>query len=91
MTGRPAAALLVPAAAVMPDQSADIVMTVAADGTVVPKPVRTGDVYQGLRVIQSGLTPDDRVIIDGLMRARPGGKVTPGGRQHRAAAGTSTH
>jgi multidrug efflux system membrane fusion protein len=44
---------------------------------VVPKPVRTGDVYEGLRVIQSGLTPDDRVIVDGLMRARPGGKVTP--------------
>jgi len=47
------------------------------DGSVVPKPVRTGDVYQGLRVIQSGLTDDDRVIIDGLMRARPGAKVTP--------------
>ena len=76
-TSRPAPALLVPAAAVMPDQSADIVMTVAADGSVVPKPVRTGDVYQGLRVIQSGLTDDDRVIIDGLMRARPGTKVTP--------------
>jgi RND family efflux transporter MFP subunit len=77
VTGRPAPALLVPAAAVLPDQSADIVMTVAADGTVVPKPVRTGDVYEGLRVIQSGLTPADRVIVDGLMRARPGGKVTP--------------
>ena len=67
----------VPAAAVMPDQSPDIVMTVTADGTVIPKPVRTGDVYQGLRIVQSGLTPDDRVIIDGLMRARPGAKVTP--------------
>jgi RND family efflux transporter MFP subunit len=77
VTGHPAPALLVPAAAVMPDQSSDIVMTVAADGTVAPKPVRIGEIYQGLRVIQSGLTPDDRVIIDGLVRARPGGKVTP--------------
>jgi membrane fusion protein, multidrug efflux system len=77
VTGHPAEALLVPAAAVLPDQSADIVMTVAADGTVAPKPVQVGDVYQGLRVIQSGLTADDRVIIDGLMRARPGSKVTP--------------
>jgi RND family efflux transporter MFP subunit len=76
-TGHLAAALLVPAAAVKPDQSADLVMTVAADGTVVPKLVRTGELYHGLRVIRSGLTPDDRVIIDGLMRARPGGKVTP--------------
>jgi RND family efflux transporter MFP subunit len=91
VTGRPAPALLVPAAAVMPDQSADIVMTVAPDGTVVPKPVRTGDIYQGLRVIQSGLTPDDRIIIDGLMRARPGGKVTPVDGQIVPAAGTSTH
>ncbi|MFL5283932.1 MAG: efflux RND transporter periplasmic adaptor subunit [Rhodopila sp.] len=88
VTGRPAPALLVPAAAVMPDQSADIVMTVTADGTVVPKPVRTGDVYQGLRVVQSGLTPDDRVIIDGLMRARPGAKVTPVDGGIAPAAGT---
>jgi RND family efflux transporter MFP subunit len=77
MTGHPAPVLLVPAAAVMPDQSADIVMTVAADGTVAPKPVQIGDLHQGLRVIRSGLTAEDRVIIDGLMRARPGGKVTP--------------
>jgi RND family efflux transporter MFP subunit len=75
--GSPVQALLVPAAAIMPDQSANLVMTVAADGTVVPKPVQTGELYQGLRVIESGLTADDRVIIDGLMRARPGGKVTP--------------
>jgi RND family efflux transporter MFP subunit len=77
VTGHPAPALLVPASAVLPDQSADIVMTVAADGTVVPKIVRAGEVHEGLRVIRSGLTPADRVIVDGLMRARPGGKVTP--------------
>ena len=54
-----------------------MVMTVAADGTVVPKVVETGALYHGLRVIRSGLAPTDRVIIDGLVRARPGGKVTP--------------
>ena len=54
-----------------------ILVGLSADGTVVPKPVRTGDVYQGLRIVQSGLTPDDHVIIDGLMRARPGAKVAP--------------
>jgi hypothetical protein len=31
----------------------------------------------GLRIIRSGLAPTDRVIINGLVRARPGGKVTP--------------
>ena len=33
--------------------------------------------FGGLRVIREGLGPDDRVIIDGLQRAKPGGKVTP--------------
>jgi RND family efflux transporter MFP subunit len=91
VTGHPAPALLVPAAAVVPDQSADIVMTVAPDGTVTPKPVQIGEVYQGLRVIRSGLTPDDRVIIDGLVRARPGGKVTPVGGNITLAASSGTH
>jgi RND family efflux transporter MFP subunit len=75
--GDPAPALLVPAAAVVPDQSRQIVMTVAADGTVVPKVVETGDLYRGLRVIRSGLAASDRVVIDGLVRVRPGIKVMP--------------
>ena len=75
--GRPAAALLVPDQSVMLDQSQSLVMTVAPDGTVVPKPVQVGALYDGLRVVQSGLAPTDRVIIDGLMRAMPGTKVTP--------------
>jgi multidrug efflux system membrane fusion protein len=52
-------------------------MTVAADGTIVPKVVDIGDLYRGLRVIRSGLAPDDKVVIDGLVRVRPGIKVTP--------------
>lgn len=73
----PAPALMVPDTAVLLDQSQHVVMTVAADGTVVPKPVETGDLRGGLRVIRSGLAPDDRVIIDGIVRAVPGGKVAP--------------
>jgi len=69
--------LLLPDAAVSTDQSRKLVMTVAADGTVVPKPVEVGQLSGGLRVISSGLSPSDRVIINGLMRARPGSKVTP--------------
>jgi RND family efflux transporter MFP subunit len=75
--GDPAPALLVPASAVVPDQSRQIVMTVAADGAVVPKQVETGDLYRGLRVIRSGLAASDRVVIDGVVRVRPGIKVTP--------------
>jgi RND family efflux transporter MFP subunit len=68
--------LLVPDAAVAADQATRMVLTVAADGTVVPKPVSLGPVVDGLRVIRSGLTPEDRVVIGGLHRARPGGRVT---------------
>lgn len=75
--GHPAPALLVPDQAVMLDQSQSIVLTVGPDGTVIPKPVEVGALYKGLRVVQSGLSPTDRVIVDGLMHAMPGTKVTP--------------
>jgi RND family efflux transporter MFP subunit len=68
--------LLVPDAALQADQSNQIVMTVAPDGTVVPKIVQTGDMVDGLREIQSGLSPNDKVVINGLMRAYPGIKVS---------------
>ncbi|MDN7753063.1 efflux RND transporter periplasmic adaptor subunit [Burkholderia gladioli] len=71
----PAPTLLVPDASVLPNQSEHLVLTVAADGTVVPKQVETGDVRGGLRVIRSGLADSDRVIIDGLPFAAPGSKV----------------
>jgi membrane fusion protein, multidrug efflux system len=75
--GRPAPALLLPAAAVVPDQANEVVMTVAADGTIVPKRVEIGGLYHGLRVIRSGLAATDTVVIDGLVRVRPGAKVSP--------------
>ena len=67
--------LLVPDAAVSMDQSRTILMTVAADGTVVPKSVEMGALFGDLRVIKSGITSNDRVVINGLMFARPGSKV----------------
>jgi RND family efflux transporter MFP subunit len=71
-------ALIVPESALLNDQARKIVMTVGADGTVVPKVVRPGP-NRGpeLRIIRSGLEPADRIIINGLMRVRPGMKVTP--------------
>ena len=76
-TGNAAPALLVPDSAVMLDQSQSLVMTVAPDGTVVPKLVEVGPMIDGLRVIRHGLAPTDRVIIDGVMHAMPGTKVRP--------------
>ncbi|MEO3475577.1 efflux RND transporter periplasmic adaptor subunit [Roseomonas sp. CAU 1739] len=69
-------ALLVPDASVMADQAGRMVLTVAADGTVTPRQVRLGPLSEGLRVVRSGLAPEDRVIIGGLHRARPGARVT---------------
>jgi len=77
VVGAIASTLLVPDNAVLPDQSQHLVMTVSADGTVVPKEVEIGDIRGGLRVIRSGLTPNDQVIIDGIPYARPGSKVAP--------------
>lgn len=74
--GAPVTTLLVPDAAVLPDQTRHLVMTVAPDDTVVPKPVETGDERGGLRVIRSGLNANDRVIIEGLLYASPGSKVS---------------
>ena len=73
----PAMALLVPDASVLPDQSNHIVLTVSANNVVTPKLVQIGDLRDGLRVIRSGLTPADRVIIDGIPIIRPGATVAP--------------
>ena len=71
----PSPTLLVPDSAVLPDQSQHMVMTVSTDGTVTPKQVEVGNLRGGLRVIQSGLSPNDRVIVDGLLHATPRSKV----------------
>lgn len=72
----PSPTLLVPDAVVQPDQSQHVLLTVAADGSVVPKQVEVGDIQGGLRVIRSGLMASDRVIIGGLLYAGRGAKVT---------------
>lgn len=71
-------AVLVPDSAIMTDQSTRVVLSVSEDGTVVPKIIRPGPSYPGgLRIVRSGLGAEDRIIINGLMRARPGSKVAP--------------
>ena len=72
--------LLVPDAAVSLDQSQRSVMTVDPAGMVVMKTITTGGEQDGLRIVTSGLAPGDRVIVNGLMRALPGGRVTPVGQ-----------
>jgi multidrug efflux system membrane fusion protein len=45
------------------------------DNTVEYRPIVTGRVIDGLRAVDSGLKPGERVVINGLMRVRPGMKV----------------
>jgi len=71
------AALLVPDTAVQTDQARKILLVVSGDGTVNAKPVELGPVVDGLRIVRSGLAPDDRVIIKGTQAALPGSKVAP--------------
>ena len=73
----PYKAILVPDAAVVTDQSRKIVLTVNDENVVVPKIIRPGPNYEGLRIVRSGLQPTDKVVINGLLRARPGSKVAP--------------
>jgi RND family efflux transporter MFP subunit len=70
-------ALLIPDGAIASDQASKIVFTVADDGTVGTKKVELGPIVDGLRVVRSGLTANDRIVVEGLARARPGQKVTP--------------
>jgi RND family efflux transporter MFP subunit len=69
--------LLVPDTAVQTDQTRKLLLVVARDGTVTTKEVILGPVIEGgLRVVRSGLAAGDRVVIEGVQMAMPGGKVT---------------
>ena len=70
-------ALLVPDVALGSDQGGRYVLVVNKDNVVEQRKVETGPVEGDLRVIDSGLKPDDRVVVAGLLRAIPGQKVDP--------------
>ncbi len=73
----PSEALLVPEAAIGSEQVRKLIMVVGDDDVAKPRYVKLGRSVEGLRVIEEGLTASDRVVIEGLMRVRPGVKVTP--------------
>jgi RND family efflux transporter MFP subunit len=70
-------ALLVPNAALGADQGGRYLLVVGADHVVAQKHVTTGPLQGSLRVIETGLTPDDLVVVEGLQRAVPGQTVEP--------------
>lgn len=69
------AAVLVPDQAIVTDQSKKFVNVVKPDGTVDYRPVELGPLFEGLRVVRSGVSADEKVVTRGLQRLRPGAAV----------------
>ena len=70
-------AILVPQRAIQQLQSMQTVYTVGPDNTVEVKPVTTGDRVGSSWIVQQGLQPGDRVVVEGQQKVRPGSKVQP--------------
>jgi RND family efflux transporter MFP subunit len=70
-------AILIPDEAIVTDQSQKLVMTVTRDNRIEPRVIRPGPTEMGLRIVRRGLSADDRIVINGLLRVRPGLEVTP--------------
>jgi RND family efflux transporter MFP subunit len=88
----PYEALLIPDVAIGTEQVRKFVLVVGPDNVVAQRFVTLGQLNDNLRVIKDGVTANDRVIVSGLMRARPGMKVTPqlnGGAPPQAKAAGS--
>ena len=75
--GQPHQALLISERAIGRDQKLRFLLTVNEKQVVECREVRLGAKREGMRVIESGLKPDDLVIVKGLQRARPGEPVSP--------------
>ena len=70
-------ALLVSERAIGADQGGPYLLTVNSENIVEKKLIRIGQLVDGLRVIEKGLQPGERIIVKGVQRARPAGKVDP--------------
>ena len=89
--GGPKPMLVVPASAIGNDQEGDYVSVVGAGDVVARRGVVKGPLTTNGCALRSGLTAQDRVIVNGMMRAKPGDKVTPvtGAAGQSAAPGAS--
>ena len=69
--------VLIPDSAISADQDRRIVYRVDGEGKVSPQQIRPGPRLHGYRVVRDGLTGEETIVINGLMRVRPGVTVTP--------------
>ncbi|KMS52158.1 efflux RND transporter periplasmic adaptor subunit [Sphingobium cupriresistens] len=83
-------ALLVPDEAIQSDQALKTVLVVGRDDVVAAKPVQLGPLVDGLRIIRSGLSPQDKVVVANVQAAMPGAKVATRGASIRAVAAPIT-
>jgi RND family efflux transporter MFP subunit len=83
---RPETALLVPAVAVGSDQGGRYLLVLNADNVVEQRRVQLGQTFGEMRVVESGLKPDERVVVAGIMDAVPGQKVDPQLQTPKSAA-----
>jgi len=88
--GPPAEALLVPDSAIGTDQARKFVFVVEQDNSAKQAYVTLGQAVGDKRVVREGLTPESNVVVNGLMRVRPGIKVTPQEEGAAPAPGTPT-
>ncbi len=77
LAGERANVFLVPQSAVIQSEQGNLVMTVDAENKVAPRPVKTGDWFGKDWVVLDGLKEGDKVIVDNLMKLRPGAPVAP--------------
>jgi membrane fusion protein, multidrug efflux system len=89
--GREQSAVLVDEKAIGTDQGRRYVLVAGADGVLTYRPVQTGPAFGALRVVSEGLEASDAIVVNGLMRVRPGAVIQPMPvDMARAAAGDYT-
>jgi membrane fusion protein, multidrug efflux system len=87
--GEKARAILVPDRAILTDQDRKYALVVKSDNTVDSRTLKLGRRHGELRQVLEGVGPEDRIIVNGMQRARVGGTVDP--RQDAAGAGTKAN
>lgn len=77
--------IAVPKSAVLFGQGGSSVWVVGADGKAVPRPIRLGPSWEDSWLVESGLAAGDRVIVEGVVKVRPGAPVVVLTREEAAA------
>jgi RND family efflux transporter MFP subunit len=84
--GKPRQALMISERAIGTDQRQKYLLTVNNKNVAEYRPIKLGSSQNGLRVVESGIQADDKVIVNGLLRVRPGMTVSPHAEDKNIAA-----